>query len=1015
MSREVCHFFLEGTCKKGEHCLFRHPSGDREEASPKRSVCKFFDTAGGCKKGNDCPFVHIHSTSIRKERVKKESRVIKQRDEVVRTGAENRHTQQEVHVPSLPTALAFSGVPLFPSPTGEASLSHSTWMSGFSLAAPSATSSSIPYNPFEVNDPKRPLPLPVDDDSGETGSLLLREVADSLNGTLSFLDDTLGDEDVELEEGSPSNDTFSFEVELPPAPVVEPPPPPSAKVPGLLKVSLKDAVVVPPPAAPTTTTKAPKKELWKTPKSTSPAVAPAAPAPKKPKVVPAKAEPKPKSPKKVEKDVPVVSQKNVAAQKAPVASPVVESESSESSTPRASPEKVDQEEELVLVLEEEDDDNSCVLVLDDETPPKASPEPVPESPKTASPEQKKSSPPASTEVQVTPVSKKEAKKEAKKAAKEASAKAAKAATAAKIGKKGAVKKEVLCKVCQVVLEGNKLLQPSQAGDYALEPHTCRTCAGEVLKGLGNDSFKKGDHEKAIRLYGQAIRQVPENLIYRLNRAASYLLRQQYADAFDDCMLVLAKEPENPKALLRAGRAAREMGLLQESRKLLMPIAKEPGVHDDIRQLQELESLLEKTSSLMPRTALDRLCSSPSSNSVAVMFQVMLNRYKIDDFKEARAIALALNSRNSARFFEDKYKKAQLLRVTAMCTFYETSHSITSILRLLKEASALAPKSDESEIISACKDRVVAFEEVMISEDLLKFDFGSLDYRLPISQRLMEIFSEETEEALDNQDHVTAIKYASRIVDKTVAANVFLRIAKEMLERDQNESVVGLVESCGTSSDDLSFARALALFKLGKATESASEFKRLLSKVPKCTLYGEAVRHLDKLMKLDIKTGKPKSFYDLLEVPRTATEAQIRDACLRKIMQHLNDNNGSYLPLNNEMRWLKKAYETLIKEQRRRRYDACLDKGEEYSASDEDEDDDPHNMLFELAKFKDYIPKRLRDGELNPAYFFDILDSYMDDQMLFYDEDDYEDDDDEYEGDDDDDDDDDDYYDEDVHF
>ena len=68
-----------------------------------------------------------------------------------------------------------------------------------------------------------------------------------------------------------------------------------------------------------------------------------------------------------------------------------------------------------------------------------------------------------------------------------------------------------------------------------ERDTARRAEAERLKQRGNVKYNSEDYTSAIRLYGRAVRLVPDNPTYLLNRAAALIMVERYEDAIRDSM------------------------------------------------------------------------------------------------------------------------------------------------------------------------------------------------------------------------------------------------------------------------------------------------------------------------------------------------------------------------------------------------------------------------------------------------------------------------------------------------
>ena len=74
----------------------------------------------------------------------------------------------------------------------------------------------------------------------------------------------------------------------------------------------------------------------------------------------------------------------------------------------------------------------------------------------------------------------------------------------------------------------------------------------------------------------------------------------------------------------------------------------------------------------------------------------------------------------------------------------------------------------------------------------------------------------------------------------------------------------------------------------------------------------------------MSTTATKSFYDLLGVSRTATQAEIRKAYLKLAHRYHPDKTGGNKKDETRLKEINEAYDTLKKEDRRKQYDAQLD-------------------------------------------------------------------------------------------
>jgi DnaJ family protein C protein 7 len=91
---------------------------------------------------------------------------------------------------------------------------------------------------------------------------------------------------------------------------------------------------------------------------------------------------------------------------------------------------------------------------------------------------------------------------------------------------------------------------------------------ERLKSEGNDAFKSGNCQEAIRLYTEAIAVDEDNTLVNsilyCNRAAAKINLRDHASAISDCSTSITLNPENSKAYARRGQCNLKTGNFEEA-------------------------------------------------------------------------------------------------------------------------------------------------------------------------------------------------------------------------------------------------------------------------------------------------------------------------------------------------------------------------------------------------------------------------------------------------------------------
>ncbi|KAG4306345.1 hypothetical protein PORY_000333 [Pneumocystis oryctolagi] len=88
----------------------------------------------------------------------------------------------------------------------------------------------------------------------------------------------------------------------------------------------------------------------------------------------------------------------------------------------------------------------------------------------------------------------------------------------------------------------------------------------IYKQEADTAYKRGDFNTAEALYTKALQETPDDLRLWTNRAQTFLQLQRWADAVEDCTVVLNRDSTHLKALFRRGRAYAQLGRIKEAQE-----------------------------------------------------------------------------------------------------------------------------------------------------------------------------------------------------------------------------------------------------------------------------------------------------------------------------------------------------------------------------------------------------------------------------------------------------------------
>lgn len=416
----------------------------------------------------------------------------------------------------------------------------------------------------------------------------------------------------------------------------------------------------------------------------------------------------------------------------------------------------------------------------------------------------------------------------------------------------------------------------------------------TLIAQGDAHLKAGKYEDALSSFTSALKEDSGNFNTYYKRAGIYLLRGRHKLGLDDLAKVLELNPSFTQARVRRGKVRLTLGQFREAEA-------------DLKQV-----LVEKPDSELAKKQLADLekCSRDMEAATA----------KLDTAPEE-----ALRLIEQVLTIATDSKEARLFRARA---FLKTKQ-----YHAILEDTMVALKQDKGDL-DALFLRGQAFYYLGEREAAIKHYREALKYdpdhsasksefkRLSKLEKMQNSADENTRqnkfaEAL--QDYETALQLEPN--SEFVTPKLLLGKCKSHVGLKQaNEAIKACTQALEQDSGmiDAHFQRAEAHLLLEDYDKALHDYNKAREIQPQNQQANEGVHRTQRLQKM----AKRKDYYKILEVSKTASDAEIRKSYRRLAKIWHPDKSDSDKKDEAEKKYVEiaEAYEVLSNEEARRRYD-----------------------------------------------------------------------------------------------
>ncbi|KAI8377693.1 uncharacterized protein BYT42DRAFT_571242 [Radiomyces spectabilis] len=425
-------------------------------------------------------------------------------------------------------------------------------------------------------------------------------------------------------------------------------------------------------------------------------------------------------------------------------------------------------------------------------------------------------------------------------------------------------------------------------------------SAEDIKNQGNQQFKQGNYDEAVKLYTEAIAASPKTSTYYANRAAALTMMAKYKDAVSDCRMATELDPNNVKAYLRAGKCHLSLGNLEESGRqyemVLERDSQNAQAKNEYNNLLHVKNYIAQVQMYMANGQWGLACNSLDRAIAIINVENIPTKWKIWQAECALE--------------QKKYSEAS--RIVNNIVRQDTQNPDALYLR----ARVFYGQGDNAKTVAHCMEALRCDPDFVKARTLLKKaraieaqkETGNTAFK---SGQLQEAYDAYTA-ALDideTNDVMNAKLYSNRaaVLQKLKKFDEALTDCNKALDLDPDFTKV--------------YSRRAACYM---ETEQYEEAVRDYTKLTQVDAGNREYHNLLRKAELELKKAQRKDYYKILGLSKSATESEIKKAYRKLALQYHPDKNAGDEKAEARFKEVGEAYTILSDPQKKARYDSGAD-------------------------------------------------------------------------------------------